>query len=526
MNWLKSTYSFNHRANLFYTIHTDSHFLNSFYFGNQISYLWEVSEWLNQHNIFPLLKIPNWVHTSTKDKLSYSNFQLNDNYITLHIRSIRRNPEKNLDFEKYIEVSHLIMTQLNMKVVILGKYDEQQFLVKNSTRDRKSKLIDLRNKLDHVWEVAYVMQNAFAHIGGDSGPTHLAAAVGTRVISVERNSNVAGAHDFGPFTAPGKLIKLTKQESTPANILKALNTFIENKETNSKPSITKKNLPRDSFKSFFISRHSKREYRDFEQFSSKKLFTSLSQNPSDERVIKIYTDLMKHKIQSSIYIPLRVNHLVPCIDILRELPIWGFSISQPFKIDILKYVDIIDKDVEEIGATNTVINKDGSWEAHNTDYKGAIQCLKKVTELQGKTALVFGGGGVARAICYGLKKNGCRVIVCSRKEEQAKDLWLKYGLDAYSSDIEAKTFEPFIFINATPLGTRVNDESVIFHKLVPSSTQVILDVVFKPQLTPLNILAKTRGWSFVSGWDMLIHQAIYQVDLFAKSQLSPLFHKI
>jgi len=493
--------------------------ISSYDFLNKRS-LWETLEHLYKSKIFPQLEIPSWaisrVHTIAK------NFplDLNDNYITLHIRTLNRDVDKNLNFEKYLTIAQKIVEEFEMKVIFIGRDDKFPLLNKmNLIFDNM--IIDIRDKLDSIWETAYLVKKAFIHIGGDTGLTHLAASIGSKIITVERK-NEQPIRDYGPFCKSNNIEKLTKENSNANLILEKICYLKNNSKSQTYTSKVHKIIENKSHHPIHIISNKNKNHKNSrlpKKIEYIKMFTSLSSSSGSERAVELYNKIMAIKIPNSIYFPLRVNKLDKCINTLKNLPIGGFSVSQPFKSNILKYVDELDSEVEEIGAANTCININGKWIAHNTDWKGVIQCLDTVTSLIGKTVIVFGCGGVAKAICYGLKNRGCKIIVCCRKIGEAKNLWQYYGLEGYNDNNNVSTFKADIFINATSLGSKKNDNVEIFEKLVPKSTEIIFDVVFEPRITPLNRLSKRRKCLFISGWEMLKKQALHQIDLFARSEI-------
>ena len=82
--------------------------------------------------------------------------------------------------------------------------------------------------------------------------------------------------------------------------------------------------------------------------------------------------------------------------------------------------------MEQTGAANTLVRlPDGKFAAANTDYHAAIDSLKE--HLRGKTAsdgkplelrqcavIVLGAGGVARAICHALHREGAHITIAAR----------------------------------------------------------------------------------------------------------------
>ena len=57
------------------------------------------------------------------------------------------------------------------------------------------------------------------------------------------------------------------------------------------------------------------------------------------------------------------------------LDIKGFAVTMPYKVDVVKYIEP-DDGVENVGAVNTVLNRDGQLYGYNTDVYAATTFLK------------------------------------------------------------------------------------------------------------------------------------------------------
>jgi len=90
----------------------------------------------------------------------------------------------------------------------------------------------------------------------------------------------------------------------------------------------------------------------------------------------------------------------------------GLTITIPYKIEVMKYLDEIDRTAEIIGAVNTIRIKDGKMKGFNTDGEGFVRGLEadKGVNIAESTFVVVGAGGVSRAIM---------TVLASRKAEAA-----------------------------------------------------------------------------------------------------------
>ena len=118
---------------------------------------------------------------------------------------------------------------------------------------------------------------------------------------------------------------------------------------------------------------------------------------------------------NKIYKSFSVNNIEEAVSAVRTLNIKGFAITMPYKVDVLKYVDEMDDSVKEIGASNTVLNKNGKLSAYNTDSYAAMIYLELFDNK--KPLYIIGNGGYAKAVKWGAKQNNFNV------ENITRDNW-------------------------------------------------------------------------------------------------------
>src|SRR5260370_22524798 len=70
----------------------------------------------------------------------------------------------------------------------------------------------------------------------------------------------------------------------------------------------------------------------------------------------------------------------------------------PHKVSVIKYLDGLGSSAAVIGAVNCVVRRDGRYIGENTDGQGFLTALRTVVDPAGKSLVLFGAGGAARAI--------------------------------------------------------------------------------------------------------------------------------
>lgn len=229
----------------------------------------------------------------------------------------------------------------------------------------------------------------------------------------------------------------------------------------------------------------------------------------------MHNSAYQHLGLNFIYIPLTVSDCKNAVAGIRALNFRGSAVSMPHKQEVMKYLDKIDSVAKKIGAVNTIANDDSILTGYNSDWIGAMDALKEVCDLQNKTVVLIGSGGAARAIAYGLKENGSKVIIFNRTPEKAEILAKEFNLEFGGSIEYIKKLEDYdILINATSVGFYPNVEESIVDESTLKENKIVMDVVFNPLETPLLKFAKNKKCKVVPGYRMLIYQALFQFELF------------
>jgi shikimate dehydrogenase len=219
-----------------------------------------------------------------------------------------------------------------------------------------------------------------------------------------------------------------------------------------------------------------------------------------------------------LYLPLLVKDFKQAIKGIRGLGIRGASVTMPYKTRAIEYVDEFDQLALATGAVNTIVNNDGVLTGYNTDYHGAVKALE-ATPLEGKKAVIVGGGGAATAVALGVKRGGARLVILNRTEEKAKKL--AEMLDAEDSGSLKKLNEVSsadILINATSVGMWPNTNESLIPKDLLHNQLTVFDIVYNPRETRLLAEAKEKGCDVIYGYKMFLHQAAMQFELFTGNE--------
>ena len=129
----------------------------------------------------------------------------------------------------------------------------------------------------------------------------------------------------------------------------------------------------------------------------------------------------------------------------------------------MEYLVDTDPLAKRIGAVNTLVRVEGGYKGYNTDMPGLYRAMQHDgVDIAGKTVVILGAGGVARAVAVLLNDKGAKgVILFNRtvsKAQQIADEVNGYaGADfakAYAMEDYAKvlTEDKYIVIQATSVG--------------------------------------------------------------------------
>ncbi len=194
----------------------------------------------------------------------------------------------------------------------------------------------------------------------------------------------------------------------------------------------------------------------------------------------------------------------------------GFSVTIPHKEDILHFLDRVERGARPIGAVNTVVRRAGKFIGSNTDAGAALDAIEAVDRVRGKTVLLIGAGGAARAIAYEARRRGARLLVANRTIERARRFVRNFSAELVPMEtLPAAAFD--ILVNATSVGMTPDvDATPVPAEILKGKT--VFDVVYSPPETRLLREAAAAGATVVPGTEMYLRQAAKQSRLFAGAQ--------
>lgn len=263
-----------------------------------------------------------------------------------------------------------------------------------------------------------------------------------------------------------------------------------------------------------------------------KVFGLISKPVSHSKGPILHNPTFRHVNFNGVYVPMLVDDLKEFFRVYNGPDFAGFSVGIPYKEAVTEFCDEVDPIARSIGAVNTIIRRssDGKLVGYNTDCEAAITAIEDALKergysngetniaspLSGKLFVLVGAGGAGRALAFGAKLRGAKIVIFDIDFDRAKSL-----ADAVSGQAmpfeDLVNFQPekgSILANATPLGMHPNKGRIPVAEATLGDYRLVFDSVYTPRKTRLLEESEAAGAIIVSGVEMFLRQAIGQFELF------------
>jgi len=215
---------------------------------------------------------------------------------------------------------------------------------------------------------------------------------------------------------------------------------------------------------------------------------------------------------NAVYLAFPVRNIAGCMAGVRALAIRGLSVTIPHKSAVIPHLDALDEWATEIGAVNTVVNRDGRLIGYNTDAAGALKALEERISLAGRRCVILGAGGAARAIAFAVRDKVAALTVANRSPGRGRALAQSLGCSFISLD-ELKGVQADLLIQTTPVGMAPGDRACPVPEQILKEGMAVMDIIYNPLETKLLAMARSRGCVTITGLSMFIHQGGEQFRL-------------
>lgn len=208
------------------------------------------------------------------------------------------------------------------------------------------------------------------------------------------------------------------------------------------------------------------------------------------------------------------NYEIPSIESLPEIldttpELVGLNVTIPYKEKVISYLDYLSPEARAIGAVNVIrVEHKGTsvtLKGYNSDVIGFTKSIEPLLERYHKKALILGTGGASKAISYGLKSLGLKVVFVSR--------YKRPGTIQYESITPDVIREYNVIVNCTPVGMYPHtDECPPLPYEAMDSHTLLYDLIYNPDETLFMRRGAERGATVKNGLEMLLLQAFASWD--------------
>lgn len=192
----------------------------------------------------------------------------------------------------------------------------------------------------------------------------------------------------------------------------------------------------------------------------------------------------------------------------------GCNVTIPHKIAVMDYAEDPGGVRERIGAMNTIACETGGpLMGTNTDAGGFLQPLLR-DKWKGRSAVIIGAGGSARAVMFALASLGVESIsVMARDMAKAQTMFDQIGYAGKAIPMMREAPVTDLLVNCSPLGM-TGQAPLDLDIAALGEGATVYDIVYAPLETPLLASARALGLKAIDGLEMLIGQAALAFDFF------------
>ncbi|GHB05558.1 MULTISPECIES: shikimate dehydrogenase [Streptomyces] len=202
----------------------------------------------------------------------------------------------------------------------------------------------------------------------------------------------------------------------------------------------------------------------------------------------------------------------------------GLSLTMPLKRAVIGLLDEVSGTAASVEAVNTVVlSEDGRLLGDNTDIPGMVAALHERGVEKVESAAILGAGATASSALAALAEI-CTgpVTAYVRSPVRAAEMraWgERLGVDVRIADWAdgAQALHAPLVVATTPAGA-----TDALADAVPDGPGTLFDVLYEPWPTALASRWSATGAALVGGLDLLVHQAVLQVEQMTGCAAAPL----
>lgn len=257
----------------------------------------------------------------------------------------------------------------------------------------------------------------------------------------------------------------------------------------------------------------------------------------------IHNRIYKEFGMNAVYVPFRSKTIEEAMEFADETGMKGFSVSKPFKEEILPNLRQISEKVGDTGACNLAVKRGNDWIGYNTDPDGLAKALCEflgTKNLAHRRVSIIGGGSVARAAAYAVRQLRGKACIFNRTVSKAKRVAEQFGFkyavlepacndmlelysdliiqttsigENYKKDMESQhQYESYWVDEYSEVRNSPENDPIYFYKF--RGHEAVFDVIYSPGKTPMLERAEHAGCHVANGHIMLEFQAVKQFELY------------
>jgi len=254
---------------------------------------------------------------------------------------------------------------------------------------------------------------------------------------------------------------------------------------------------------------------------------------SDERAYRskspaIFSTVLKSMGIRGAYVPFQVapGDVGQALQSLRVLNIAGANVTVPYKETVVPHMDVLSEGANIIGAVNTIVRNGTELKGYNTNAIGFMDALNEVGfDVEGKSALVFGTGGAAKAVVFILSWLRTRAIhVAGRNADHTAEIVARFSGEAHSlASIAENPPAADIIVNATSVSNvdESSDMEALVKDLEMPDCELVMDMNYDRPDNFWEKMARKQEAQFLDGLKPLAYQARRTLSLWTGLQVPP-----
>ena len=254
---------------------------------------------------------------------------------------------------------------------------------------------------------------------------------------------------------------------------------------------------------------------------------------SDQRVYgskspAMFSRVLRRIGMQGVYVPFKIDppNVGKALQSLRILNIAGANVTVPYKEKVIPYLDELSEGANIIGAINTIVCSGDTLKGYNTNAIGFMDALSDAEfETAGKSALVFGTGGAAKAVVFMLNWLRAGAIrVAGRNPTKTTEIANRFDGQACSIDeLLEQPVAADIVINTTSVSSpqEAPQLATLVEKLRVPGCQLIIDLNYGRSQNFWQDLARRNDVRFMDGLPALAYQARRTLALWTRVQVAP-----